>query len=217
LQELKVAGHRLRYLARQPRQDVPVSALKYLLLGARLAGRVLLGFVALFGRQLPLRKIVRAIILILLAAAVGLGVLATQQAATIKDQQSRLSAAEERVKVTSLAQQTRCADEARKWFVQQQIGVNDLASYENHYNVKLNMCMIAVESKFIASKVVIEFISVVNVLENKQLGNYVRQVAMGRTEDARLTHCTVTNSSGEVRQCQSLDEFKKLGSLYMEG
>ncbi len=171
--------------------------------------------VALSDGQLPPGQIVRTFILFLLAAAVGLGVLASRQAATIKDQQARLSAAEERIKAVSLAQQERCASEARKWFVQQQFGVNDLASYENHYNVKSNQCLIAVESKFISGKLVLEFNSIVNVLENKKVANYVQQGGGG--EGARTTHCTVTNDSGEVQQCQSFDEFKKLAVTYMQG
>lgn len=157
----------------------------------------------------------RTIILILTFAAIGLGVLATQQAVTIKDQQHQIAAADERIKIASLAQQERCSNEAQKWFAQQQFGVNDLASYENHYNVKLNQCMIAVESKFISGKLIIEFNSILNVLENKKVGNYVTQSLGG--EDTRMTHCTVTNASGEIHQCQSLEEFKKLGLLYMEG
>ena len=160
----------------------------------------------------------RTIVLILMAAAIGLGVLASQQAATIKDQQTRLSAAEERIKAGSLAQQARCSNEARKWFAAQQFSVNDLASYENHYNAKLNGCMIAVESKFFGNKIVLEFNSVVDVLENKKVANYVRQViTRGESEDDRVTHCTLTNPSGEIQQCNSADEFKKLAKVYMEG
>ncbi|MGJ7915452.1 hypothetical protein ACI48D_08245 [Massilia sp. LXY-6] len=160
----------------------------------------------------------RAIILLLLAAATGLGVLASQQAATIKDQQTRLSAAEEQIKAISLAQQERCANEARKWFAEQQFRVNDLASYENHYNAKLNRCLIAVESKFFGNNLVIEFSSIMNVLENKKVANYVRQViTRGESQDDRVTHCTLTNPTGEIRQCTSADEFNKLTKVYMEG
>jgi hypothetical protein len=54
--------------------------------------------------------------------------------------------------------------------------VNELASYENHYNAMLNGCMIAVESQFFENNLVLEFNRVVDVLENKKVANYVRQV-----------------------------------------
>ena len=125
----------------------------------------------------------RAIILIQSAAVVGLGVLASQQVATIEGQRVGLSAAKEQIKASSLAQQERCSNEARKWFVQQHYGVNDLASYENHYNVKLDKCVIAVKNTVFDKDVAIGFKHIVNVFENSPVGTYVNQ-------SGQITHAT---------------------------
>lgn len=152
----------------------------------------------------------RALILVLLAAVIGLGVLAGQQAVAIKAQQHQITAINERIKVAALAQQERCSDEAHKWFERQQYGVNDLASYQNHYNEKLNKCMIEVESKFFGKGVVISFDRIVNAFENRQVATFINQ-------NGQITHCNLTNPSGVIQQCNSADEFKKLAVAYMEG
>lgn len=157
----------------------------------------------------------RAIILVLLAAAIGLGVLASQQAATIKLLQAGMLTATEQIKTGTLAQQERCSKQAERWFDQQGYTVNELPSYTNHYNVRLNLCMVTLKHRFIAAGFYLEFESVNNAFENKQVANYVRRVQ--GDDDVPPTHCAVENTAGQVQGCKSAKEFRELTKVYTAG
>jgi type II secretory pathway pseudopilin PulG len=161
---------------------------------------------------------VRAIILILLAAAVGLGVLASQQAATIKEQQHQIAAADEHMKGASLALQGKCAEQARKAFNAFGFGPNDMADYSNHYNATLNKCMVRLERQLATGQVTYVFKNVFDAFENKDVGTYVwHTVGDKKYWEVPPSQCQVVSTSGEKQACQSEDEFNKLTDVYMNG
>lgn len=160
----------------------------------------------------------RAILLILLAAGVGLGFLANQQAATIKEQQHQIAAAEEQMKTASLALQGKCAEQARKAFDALGFGVNDMADYSNHYNAKLNKCMMRLEHQLATGQVIYVFKNVLDAFENKDVGTYVwHTVGDKKYWEVPPSQCHVVSTSGEKQACQSEDEFNKLTDVYMNG
>jgi type II secretory pathway pseudopilin PulG len=161
---------------------------------------------------------VRAIILILLAAAVGLGVLASQQAATIKEQQRQIAAANERRKSEALGLQAQCAKQAKAAWVDGGYSNSPMASYENHYNATLNKCFIYMQSYQIISGNGYDNRALLDVLENKSYGLYILHVMNGSGEGRlRPVKCTVQTVSGEVVDCESKDDFEARVKPYMEG
>ncbi|MGK5077377.1 hypothetical protein [Janthinobacterium sp. HLX7-2] len=160
----------------------------------------------------------RAIILIPLAAAVGLGVLASQQAATIKDQKQQIAAANEHMEAASLSLQGKCAEQARKMFVSLGYREGGMAAYENHYQTKLNKCMVLLENQTVSQKTVYTFKYVMDAFENKNFGEYIWHTdEVKKYWEVPPMKCNVVALSGEKQICQSEDEFRKLAAAYMNG
>ena len=160
----------------------------------------------------------RAIILILLAAAIGLGVLASQQAATIKDQRQQMAAVDEQAKATSLAMQGKCAEQAQKVFISLGYREGGMAAYENHFNTKLNKCMVLLENQQVSQKTVYTFKFVMDAFENKNFGEYIWHTdEVKKYWEVPPMKCNVVALSGEMQTCQSEDEFRKLAAAYMNG
>jgi type II secretory pathway pseudopilin PulG len=161
---------------------------------------------------------VRAIILILLAAAVGLGILANRQAATIKDQQGQLAAANEKRKSETLGLQAQCAKQAKAAWVDGGYKDTQMASYENHYNATLNKCFIYLQSYSIVAGNGYDNRTLIDVLENKSYGLYILHVMNG-SEGGRLrpVKCVVQTVSGEAVDCESKADFETRVKPYMEG
>lgn len=161
---------------------------------------------------------VRYIIFLLLAVTVGLGVLASQQAATIKEQQGQLVTASDRGKAESLTMQGKCSDQARKVFTS--LGYRDggMNSFQNHYQTKLNKCMLLLETKNVSGGTVYTFKFVIDAFENKNYGEYTwRTDPVKKYWEVPPVSCNVYTISGEKKNCTSEDEFVKLASEYMEG
>lgn len=159
----------------------------------------------------------RYIILLLLAATVGLGVLAGQQAATIKEQQGQLAAASDRRKAELLAMQTQCANQAKLTYSELGYKPKDRAYYRNHFNSRLNKCMLYTESQPSDETGSWDNKALIDVAENNELGSlaWLRFPQSGKSEPPYLCH---VQSDSAVRQsCKSDDEYEKLVKAYMEG
>lgn len=160
----------------------------------------------------------RYIIFLLLAATVGLGVLAGQQAATIKGQQGQLAEATDRRKAESLAMQGKCSDQARKVFTS--LGYRDggMNSFQNHYQSKLNKCMLLLETQNVSGETVYTFKFIIDAFENKNYGEYTwRTDPVKKYWEVPPLSCNVYAISGEKKNCRSEEEFVKFASEYMEG
>lgn len=160
----------------------------------------------------------RLIILILLAAAIGLGVLASQQAVTIKEQQGQLAAANDRRKSEALGLQSQCSKQAKVAWLDGDYSDNPMASYENHYNATLNKCFIYMRSYKIISGNGYDNRTLIDALENKSYGLYILHVMNGNGEGRlRPVKCTVQTVAGEVVDCESQADFEARVKPYMEG
>lgn len=160
----------------------------------------------------------RTIILVLAAAVIGLGVLASQQAATIKDQKQQIAAANEHIKAASFAMQGRCAEQAREVFVSLGYREGGMTAYENDFNTKLNKCMMFLENQLVGKKTVYTFKFVMNAFENKSVGDYIWHTdEVKKYWEVQPVKCYVIALSGEKQTCQSEDEFRSLAEAYMNG
>lgn len=155
---------------------------------------------------------------ILLAAVIGLGVLAVQQATMIREQQIQLVAANDRSKVEALGLQAKCAQQAKAEWAEMGYKANDMATYRNHYNTRLNRCFMHFESRIITDGVGWDNRSVVDAFEHVGYASYMwKTVPDKKFADVPPVICTVQKASGEEQVCQSRDEFDNLIKAYMEG
>lgn len=159
----------------------------------------------------------RYIILLLLAATVGLGVLSSQQAATIKEQQGQLAAATDRRKAESLAQQVQCAKQAKAVYSDLGYKPQDRASYQNHFSSRLNKCLIYVESRTSDDHAVWDVRNIYDAIENKELGTFMWRSLHATLPSIPPTICQVISEKGVAQHCNSGDEFEEMAKLYMEG
>jgi hypothetical protein len=160
----------------------------------------------------------RLIVLVLLVVSGGLGVLASQQAATIKEQQAQLAAASDALKAGSLTLQAKCAQQAKTVFVETGYKVSDMANYENHYNTRLNKCLVYLESHPMTGTLGWDNRTVVDAFENKEYATYLwHSVVDKKYWEVPPVKCNVQAASGAEQACKSVDEFTKLIKAYMEG
>lgn len=114
--------------------------------------------------------------------------------------------------------QERCAEQARKTFNELGYAKKPFASYENHYNGKLNKCFMEISNtESVAGGNVVTSRNISDALEGKTYGEYVWQTEKGKKFwEIPPLMCTVTSASGEERQCKTDDEFKELIKPYMD-
>lgn len=160
----------------------------------------------------------RLIALVLLAATIGLIALASHQSATIKEQETQLAAANDRLTAESIAVQSQCAKQARLAWLDMGFTSKDLASYQNHFNVRLKKCMVYLQTQTYSGSVGIEMGTVFDAFENRDYGKYMWKNSTEKKyyEVAPLA-CDVESSTGESQTCHSKDEFEQMIKVYMEG
>jgi hypothetical protein len=170
-----------------------------------------------------LRRIdMKAIIIILLVAAIGLSVLLFRQNVTIASQGARLaavdaelSALKQQSKSVSLDLQVKCSEQAKKAFVQGGFKANT-AGYENHYNAKLNKCFIDMQNTTSLGKEFLTNRYVFDAVEGKQYGTYGWRSVHGKKYwEVPPISCEVELPQGEKQHCNSEEEFSKLVQIYM--
>jgi hypothetical protein len=126
---------------------------------------------------------------------------------------------------TSFAQQAtldlqeKCAKQAQKAFDKMQFQDRTLASFTNHYNVKLNRCFIETEQEMVPGGPDIfwtyKFVS--DAYEGKDFGSYVwHSDKVKKYWEVPPFQCQVTLPSGEEKLCKSSDEFDDLIKVYMQ-
>lgn len=114
--------------------------------------------------------------------------------------------------------QERCAEQSRKTFNDLGFKAKDLASYENHYNEKLNKCFIEIRNSTPSSdgRMVVSR-NVSDALEGKVFGEYIWQSdKVKKYWEVAPLMCKVTLPSREDRLCKSEDEFKELLKPYLD-
>ena len=94
---------------------------------------------------------------------------------------------------------------------------NNMASFVNHYNAKLNTCFVQVDSMDISNPKVIWTHRVVSdAFEGKSYGQYDWHTEKDKKYwDVPPFHCSVVSLGGEEQTCTSDDEFKNLVKVYM--
>ena len=127
---------------------------------------------------------------------------------------------------TSLAQQAsielqeKCAKQAKAAFDNMSFQDRTLASFSNHYNVKLNRCFIETEQDIViypsAPDIIWTYKFVTDAYEGKDFGSYVWHTdKVKKYWEVPPVQCQVTLPSGEEKLCKSSDEFDDLIKVYI--
>ena len=158
------------------------------------------------------------ILILLLVAAVGLGVLAGQRAVPIKELRVQRALANDRSKAGSLALEAECAQQAKIEWLDSGYKRKDLATYQNHYNVKLNKCVMALEIRAVMEDVGWNTLTLYDAFEHKEFASYIWRTQPGKKfSEVPPVTCTVQAPSGGELACRSREEFDELIKAYMEG
>jgi hypothetical protein len=162
----------------------------------------------------------RNLVTVLLVVAVGiLGIFAYSQAVALRQERRQVQELSTKLdstqKTASLELQEKCAKQSQEFL--SQFENSDLHEAVNHYNVRLNKCFIETRRvKFmLGNHTVSEVLS--DAFEGKDYGSYIF-VSKPDVADYLVTpvECNVTLPSGEVKNCNSSDEFDVLVKQYME-
>ena len=156
----------------------------------------------------------RDIVLGLLTVALGvLGLV-------VHSQQQQLTELRTQSQIASLELQGRCAKQAREIFRLEGWTEEQNATFENHYNEKMNKCFIAERSmsKWKSNDDTI-FISrnLTDAFEKKSYASYGWKGVKGETAAAVVPFvCYVTPPSGEQQKCHSEKEYDELVKVYLQ-
>jgi hypothetical protein len=106
--------------------------------------------------------------------------------------------------------QERCGQTALAAFNRDNPG-QGIASYENHYNLRLNKCFVLYTTTFFNSKTTNLSLTIFDVNENKEYGEYFGTQDSQRQHPLATLYCTVRDIL-----CHSEDEWRQLTKSYME-
>ena len=119
-------------------------------------------------------------------------------------------------KNASLAVQGQCAEQAERMFKNLGWNKKDYASFENHYNVKLNKCFIRIDNTEVNNGMTTSK-TLMDAFEGKVFGEYVWiNSKKEKYWDVKPMICKVTILSGEEKICTSDTEFNDFAKAYME-
>jgi hypothetical protein len=166
---------------------------------------------------------VKAIVILLVIAVIALAVFLFRQNSAIAVHEERLAAifaelSAKRLEVKSppLDLQAKCSDQARKAFTLSGLKESEGATYQNHYNVKLNKCFIETQNQSVRGKTIWTFRNVYDAFEGRLYGTYAWHTEDNKKYwEVKPTMCEVELRSGENQTCQSDEEFSKLVQGYM--
>ena len=166
----------------------------------------------------------RPAFILMLAAAIGLAVLAYVQRGTIVAQEARLaaldaqlSAAQALPKPASLEVQAKCFEQARKFFAQSGFKANAGDDLVNHFATKLNRCFIEVVQTKSQGVTIWIYRYVFDAFEGRTYASYgSRSDPIKKYSEVAPVLCEVYSLSGEKATCHSDDEFTQLTRVYME-
>jgi hypothetical protein len=163
----------------------------------------------------------RNVITPLLIALVGiLAYLAYSQRVALQQQRQvtqELNAKFNALAAGSIDLQEKCAKQALEEFKfegLQEHKEDKLASFSDHYNVKLNRCFVQIyyaDARQDGSIFMSE--TLVDAFEGKLYGHYLQRTNKTKTFPA---DCKITLVTGTEKSCDSLPEFESLTKQYME-
>jgi hypothetical protein len=144
------------------------------------------------------------LIVLLLVTVATLGYFVTNQKRQIK-------ALEARPKTNTLELQEKCAKQAA--FVFKESGLKQEATngFINHYNDKLNKCMVILQATNVVEKEFAIRRTIYDAFEGTERGEF-----FGKFSEESTYRCEVTLPSGEKKPCRTLSEFEELAKVYME-
>jgi hypothetical protein len=146
------------------------------------------------------------------------------QSAVLADQQHQIhdlsTKIDARAKTATLELQEKCSKQAREAYAENGWKKEELASYTNHFNEKMNKCFALIEDAtqpkpadgtIITNKILID------AFEGKTYGEYTwRSDKVKKYWEVAPFYCKGTLTSGEEKVCHSSDEFDEIVKLYME-
>jgi hypothetical protein len=118
----------------------------------------------------------------------------------------------------SLNLQEKCAKRAQAAFDKMYFQDRTLATFTNHYNVKMNRCFIETEQDWVSEGADIwwSYKFVTDAYEGKDFGSYAwHSDKVKKYWEVPPVQCQVTLPSGEEKLCKSSDEFDDLIKVYM--
>lgn len=155
---------------------------------------------------------------ILLVAVVALGWQWHEEVQTnnlLRGQMSALtkkSSAKENLEI-----QEKCANQAGKLFTQLGYSLSkDNASYQSHYNAKLNKCFISVDTTSGGTSGMNRFHFLMDAYEQKGYASYSTVFVYGKPPALILTSCELTPLGEKASTCKSQDEYDEFVARYME-
>ena len=146
----------------------------------------------------------------------------TDKLAQLEKQNKDLAAKLEAVtKQTNLDLQEKCAKQARTEFTAQGWKKEDMTSYTNHYNSKVDKCFMEVTNSSGSgtgkSYVPTVYRILSDAFEGKVYGEYFWQNGTGKKYwEVPPLMCKVTSLKGEETFCKSTEEFDELIKQFME-
>jgi hypothetical protein len=133
---------------------------------------------------------------------------------------AQLATAKEVPKTNPLELQERCAEGARKAFKDLGYKPNDIVSYVNHYNAKLNKCFMHVEQTDMKTSPGTIFTNrtLIDAFEGKLYAEYAWHTEKDKKYwEVAPFLCKVLLLSGEEKFCKSNGEYQDLIKTYVEG
>jgi hypothetical protein len=112
--------------------------------------------------------------------------------------------------------QEKCSKQAQIFF-DRSLKKKQMASFINHYNVKLNRCFIQTEQYVPQQNGAMIYKAVTDAYEGKDFASYIwRSDKEKKYWEVAPIECKVTLPSGDEKICASSDEFDELVKTYMQ-
>jgi hypothetical protein len=164
------------------------------------------------------------LVLALIVAVAVLGYLLHTQSTMLKEQQHNIqelgAKIEARSRTASLDLQGKCSKQAWDTYDQSGWKKEQMASFTNHYNEKMNKCFILIQNTTQSKPFDGTFFNykvLMDAFEGKSYGEYDWQSDKAKKYwEVAPFLCKGTLLSGEEKACHSANEFDEIVKLYME-
>lgn len=157
-------------------------------------------------------------IAVLLAIVLALAWLLNAEMGTNRRQRSQIAELTSKLADNSarerLELQQKCANQAEKIFSQQGYKLNGPrpASYQSHYNAKLNKCFMTLDSMVLGDQ---RFLF--DAYEQREYAEYMLLPEKGKKYwEVQPQSCALIPSSADKSRCKSEEEYKAFVARYME-
>jgi hypothetical protein len=119
-------------------------------------------------------------------------------------------------KPDTLDVQAKCSERAFKDFDDWGYKVRENADFIGYYNAALDRCFIQTQTSRTTTKGIFAFKELFDAYSGKQYGQYAWESKEGKKYwEVPPFVCSVTVPSGEVKYCNSEDDFLNLAAVYM--